>query len=112
MVVLNQQPAPRRARRDDRIALPTHAVIGAIPVPGAGNGDRPRRRRAGRQTPAHAPQTRRSPATRQPPDNPRVALTRHLRGTRLRRRARPDWIRQAGGACERWASCCGWSARG
>jgi hypothetical protein len=32
MVVLNQQPAPRRARRDDLIALPMYAVMAAIPL--------------------------------------------------------------------------------
>jgi hypothetical protein len=32
MVVLNQQPAPRRARRDDLITLTTAWVVGAIPV--------------------------------------------------------------------------------
>ena len=30
MVVLNQQPAPRRARRDDLIALPTTWVIARL----------------------------------------------------------------------------------
>ena len=32
MVILNQQPAPRRARRDDLIALPFAWVVGA-PIP-------------------------------------------------------------------------------
>jgi hypothetical protein len=30
MVVLNQQPAPRRARRDDPIALQTSSVLASL----------------------------------------------------------------------------------
>jgi hypothetical protein len=39
MIVLNKQPAPGRARRDDPIALPSRAVFdglfGPIRIPGA-----------------------------------------------------------------------------
>ena len=30
MVVLNQQPAPRRARRDDLVGLPSHSLFTAV----------------------------------------------------------------------------------